>query len=157
MRFSGFVFVIISALSWTAWSGTPDQDPTVKILRQKFQDAKLPDVASLKYGVSRLCSVHRAYKNDFEQRTDSRIKFTEFDSLVKLEDLSISGEYLLGNLQNELSGSTPKGSVISVRVTDRNDIVIEVARASNSVDIAVPSIARAAFAAYTYGICPGNL
>jgi hypothetical protein len=89
-----------STLASAASYGTPDQDPVVKDLRQRFEAGKQPSSHTLLHHAYD-CKEMTAIRNNFDKNGfKSELTFTQFDGYL-IEHLrgQTNGQYFVGNGQ----------------------------------------------------------
>ncbi|MDH4467596.1 MAG: hypothetical protein QE271_06015 [Bacteriovoracaceae bacterium] len=91
-------FSSLSLLSFAESSGTPDEDPVVKSLRDRFEKAKAPEESDLFNKIFK-CKEISAMNEDFTQYDMMDLKFSKFDGFFVFDQKSnpMHGQYMVNN------------------------------------------------------------
>lgn len=124
--------IVISILALSSFSilaadlGLPSEDPIVKNLRDRFEQAKAPSEDEI-LGKSFRCKEISAKKGDFSKSTfPDDLTFSQFDGffVVHQNNSKMNGHMLVNN-GKELIGSTRTPQYMSFRIDDKQNLIAE--------------------------------
>lgn len=152
------IFVLgITLVDSVAIAGTPDQDPIVKSIRDRFELARTPTMQDLQLGKTWVCKYYTAMKDSFisDGPTDS-FKFSEFDGRIQndlklflISEFSYQNDTLFGFYDRE------RINFLYLRVAQDGDLLWEVSGPSAVGGSFPHSISNPLHkSGYTYGVCP---
>ena len=150
---------LLTLTSISAFAGTyglPDQDPIVKILREKYSTAKQPTIAQLQIGKSWDCKGFNSFKDNFSNfGSQNMLKFAQYDGLILNESSGAHADYMAFT-GSELAGlrTTDRGSFYIRAATDGDLIIENTSKTGVTKSNGVASISNGSLYVYSYLICP---
>lgn len=157
-----FLIALLALNSLTVFSGTlgtPDQDPVIKNVRERFAKAKVPNLEALVLH-DYSCRSLSAVRDNFWQSENAsiRYRFKSFDGLIIASDvLSVTtmvsnGKELIGNLDQKYY----EPGYVAIRETESGDLIIETSQIDANTTLAKSISNDGAAKAYLYDVCVKN-
>jgi hypothetical protein len=152
------VALLIPSLLLTniSFAGSPDQDPVVRMLRDKFEKASLPTIQELQMEKTWVCKEYSAVTDEFDTPTATPLfRFGQFDGIItnqvphiRLKEAAYVSEGLVGNFYDNNSVS------MTFRISQEGDLIAEATTTKPGKRKLVSSIAHPLIGAAGYVICP---
>lgn len=153
------LIALLALNSLTVFSGTlgtPDQDPVIKNVRERFAKAKVPNLEALVLHDYSCRSLSAVRDNFWQSEDDSkRYRFKSFDGLIiasnVLSDTTMvsNGKELIGNLDQKYY----EPGYLAIRETESGDLITETSQFDTNTTLAKSISNDGAAKAFTYEVC----
>jgi len=144
----------LSSIAGSAFAGTPDQDPVVQVLRDKFAKAEPMELGDLQIGKAWVCKQFSALRNNFTMQGPERMfSFSEFDGTLS-NDLTDIRTYVFNEASGLVGRSSDGVTFCTIRKGQRFDLLFECTISLKEGD--TPSISDSSRVASAYGMCPAE-
>ncbi|MFY7993658.1 MAG: hypothetical protein ACOVP4_10225 [Bacteriovoracaceae bacterium] len=150
----------LSSLSVFAGAlGTPDQDPVIKNVRERFAKAKVPNLEALVLN-DHSCRSLSAVRDNFwtSEHESTRYRFKSFDGLIIASDV-LSHITMVSNGKELIGSLDPKYNMpgyLAIRETESGDLIIETSQYDANSTLAKSISNDGAAKAYVYDVCVKN-